>query len=394
MLSAQADSSGLEARIACLAAQLDAATHELLTLIRRFDDCAGWSGVGMVSCAHWLSWRIGLAPGAAREKVRVARALGNLPLIDEALARGEVSFSKVRAMTRIATRTNEERLLYMARNATAAQLERICRSVRILQGRDLPSERFVYCRPRPNGLVRLEAELLPDEAALVMAMIDARRRVSAETGETLNRADALVRIAEENGAPSGERLERPRIVMHFSPAVLADGYQAELDDGTAVSAETFRRVACDAGIDAVLTDLGGHPLSVGRRTRVIPASMRRMLEARDRGCRFPGCTHKRFIHGHHIEHWMDGGQTAIDNLVLLCSQHHRLVHEEGFGVECGETGVLSFYTSDARLIVDAPRPTPVVVPLPRTAGIDHTSGLLESYTHRPGYSECAVALTG
>ena len=109
--------------IAELSAHLDAATHRLLTLIRRFDACSGWYRQGALSCAAWLSWRIGLDLCAAREKVRVARALGSLPLIDEALRRGQVSYSKVRALTRVATAENEALLLEMARSATAAQLD-------------------------------------------------------------------------------------------------------------------------------------------------------------------------------------------------------------------------------------------------------------------------------
>jgi hypothetical protein len=133
-------------------------------------------------------------------------------------------------------------------------------------------------------MVRLEAELLPDEAAAVMAMIEVRQAVSAETGERLSRADALVRIAQEKATPEGAKPELPQsgIVVHFSPETLGDGYSAELDDGTRVPAETFRRVACDAKLDAIVEDSGGEVLSVGRRTRVVPPAMRRAFETRDK----------------------------------------------------------------------------------------------------------------
>ena len=113
--------------IAALAAHLDAATARLLDLIRTFDTEGGW-GSGFRSCAEWLTWRIGLAPGAAREHVRVARALGTLPRLAQALARGELSYSKVRALTRVATPETEERLLSVGRGGTAEHVERIVRA--------------------------------------------------------------------------------------------------------------------------------------------------------------------------------------------------------------------------------------------------------------------------
>ena len=115
--------------IAALAARIDAATYELLVLIRKFDQQEGWSN-GFLSCAHWLTWRIGLAPSAARERVRVARALGGLPLLSEGMKRGRLSYSKVRALTRIATPETEESLLQLGRSGAAAQIERTVRAWR------------------------------------------------------------------------------------------------------------------------------------------------------------------------------------------------------------------------------------------------------------------------
>src|SRR5262245_47204844 len=177
--SAEADRIADE--IAELSAHLDAATHRLLALIRRFDAGSGWYTQGCLSCAQWLSWRIGLDLCAAREKVRVARALGSLPQIDDALRRGQVSYSKVRALTRVATPENEASLLEMARSATAAQLERICRGYRrVLNGgrgeltSDDENDRWVRDRSTESGMIRIEAQLLPDEAAVVLEAIEAR----------------------------------------------------------------------------------------------------------------------------------------------------------------------------------------------------------------------------
>src|SRR5256885_4304636 len=125
-----ADMSLVADEIARAAAHLAAGAHRLLTCIRAFDVSEEWGHQGAVNCAHWLSWRINLAPGAAREKVRVARALGTLPQIDDALRRGVLSYSQVRALTRVATAANEERLLNAAQHTTGAQLERLCRGLR------------------------------------------------------------------------------------------------------------------------------------------------------------------------------------------------------------------------------------------------------------------------
>ncbi len=168
--------------IAIAAAHIDAATHQLLSSIRRFDACGGWYRQGAKSCAHWLSWRIGLGVNAAREKVRVARRLGELELIDGALRDGVVSFSKVRAMTRVATAENEAKLLVMAKSSTGAQLERICRGYRQVmeprKARQDDERRYVRKRHTRSGMVRIEAQLRPDEAALVMQALGEMRGVA------------------------------------------------------------------------------------------------------------------------------------------------------------------------------------------------------------------------
>jgi len=172
------DLDALGDRIAQTAAVLDATTHTLLTQLRVFDQRDGWHRQGALSCAAWLNWRIGLTMTAAREKVRVARALGGLPLLDEALRLGQISYSKTRAMTRVATADTEAALLDMARCSTAAQLEKICRLYRQVQhdpaaARADEDRRWVRSRTTDDGRVRLDVLLPPDEAARVLAAIDA-----------------------------------------------------------------------------------------------------------------------------------------------------------------------------------------------------------------------------
>lgn len=168
------------------------------------------------------------------------------------------------------------------------------------------------------------------------------RRVSGEGKATL--ADALVRMADATrAAEPGESAEtrttgadRAAVVVHLAPDALDEGHQATLDDGTRVSAETFRRVACDCALLAVQKGARGEVLDVGRKTRSIPPALRRAVLLRDAHCRFPGCTHDRFIDLHHVEHWLHGGETKLSNLVALCTHHHRLLHEGGFTMELDE----------------------------------------------------------
>jgi hypothetical protein len=357
--------------IAELAVHLDAATHRLLECVRQFDADCGWAAQGAVSCAHWLSWRIGLDPATAREKVRVARALGNLPAIDAALKSGKLSYAKVRALTRVATPETEAKLLDAAMYATGAQLERLCRGYRTAMTADSvlpPPDRGVRRRELPGGMVKLEIVLSPDEADLVLGAIDRAREVghaqshadvSAETpsADFPSRADGVVALAESYLAgktASGNGGVGFQVMVHVDQEPLApDGVLAgTLDDGTRVSAETLRRVACDCGLVAVSGD--GEKLNIGHRSRSIPPAIRRALTLRDRGCAFPGCTHNRFLHAHHIRHWLHGGETSVDNLSLLCAHHHHLVHEGGWSVERTSEGELRFRAPDGREVPAVP----------------------------------------
>ncbi len=373
--------------IASLYAHLDAATHSLLELIRRFDEAHGWHDQGAISCAHWLTWRVGLDPATAREKVRVARALGTLPAIDEAFRSARLSYAKVRALTRVATPQNELKLLEMALLATGAQLERLCRgyrSVRAAERAPTPEERSVRRRLLPGGMVRLELVLEADEAELVLRAIERARETPAEQSEKApeepaaeapeqaateavapsaetswpSPADGAVRLAESflAGHPvSGTGGERFQVMVHLDQAPLGadDEWAATLEDGTHVSSETLRRVACDCGLVAVGGN--GENLDIGRRSRSIPPAIRRALLLRDRGCAFPGCTHTRFLHGHHIRHWLHGGETSVDNLALLCTFHHHLVHEGGWTVGASADGAFFFRAPAGRPLARQPQ---------------------------------------
>ncbi len=266
--------------IAELAVHLDAATHRLLECIRQFDAECGWEPQGAVSCAHWLSWRIGLDPATAREKVRVARTLGNLPAIDAALRSGKLSYAKVRALTRVATPETEAKLLDAAMYSTGAQLERLCRGYRIAMTADNalpPPERSVRRRDLVGGMVKLEIVLTPDEAELVLGALDRARglehkvdehRIEQPDPKRPSRADGMVALAESylaGNAGNGNGGERFQVMLHVDQDPLApDGALAgTLDDGTGVSAESApgkawaRRMTCRTMIETLRRNPAG-----------------------------------------------------------------------------------------------------------------------------------------
>lgn len=565
-------------RIAEQAAHVDAAMHRLLTDLREFDERGGWYVQGARSCAHWLAWRVGWDLVTARERVRVAGKLAEFPTIDDALRRGEVSYSKVRAMVRVATPANESLLLDHARLMTASQLETLCRKYAVVQrhGQDPhllgdQQRRYVRRRDTDDGMVEIKAVLHPEEAELVWAMLDhAATRLAREPGSSVDNdsaesregaqasaapggpvmnaapvsepmtapplSDALAgliddsaeardptsvpsiattataspgyfdtcligdsaesweqpsaphttaigsaghvdlapiddsaksqeptsvpdtRVAASSGCtgtrPTHDSAESPgseipgrslldrlldeadalrntEAVAHGEPGTspsipgassssltaslrdpgtgrapgalhqradaarrafnradalisLAQGYlrgdrpdRAPIEitltipasslrgdpadpvevgemGASFVSREAARRLGCDGGVVEVVEDEHGAPLSVGRKRRTIAGALKRALRKRDTTCTYPGCTNRIFLEGHHIKHWADGGETSLTNISLLCSLHHRFVHEYGYAIELGPDQRPRFRDPSGRLIAEAP----------------------------------------
>ena len=476
-------------RIAELSSRIQAATYDLLVLIREFDAQSGWSG--FTSCAHWLSWRTGLAPGAAREHVRVARALGYLPRLSAAMQRGAVSYSKVRAVTRVATPETEQSLLDAAQSGTAAHVEQIVRGWRRVDRAAEQTEeqrrqdrRSLRTWVDEDGMVVVQGRLTPEVGAVLRRaleaacdMAQAQRDAAAEAD--LNSVAADVAAAEERLAPSyaqrqadamgvvaesalaggldrGTAGDRYQVVLHVDAGALeaqpdvsagtseqaaheaevdrdangvpagtpettacdvqpaedgehvpagtytsaepqsaADSYGQDVpagtpagggqqlrrsagpcpgssaadasepatcsqtvldeDGGIHVSAATARRLACDAAKVEMQHGVNGEILDVGRRTRTISPALRRALASRDGHCRFPGCRNRR-TDAHHLVHWADGGETMLENLVLLCRRHHRAVHEEGFRITLDAAGEVAFTRPDGRPFPQAAPP--------------------------------------
>ena len=205
-------------------------------------------------------------------------------------------------------------------------------------------------------------------------------------------ADALALVAEtalHHGMEPGTPGERYQVVVHVDAAVLADADapgQSVVEDGAYVPAETSQRLACDASRVVMRHDADGRITEVGARTRTIPPALRRALEHRDQGCRFPGCN-RRLGQGHHIRHWARGGPTTLSNLTMLCRRHHRAVHEEGFQVERRSDGELCFRRPDGTLLVESPALPPVAIDPVRTiCARNAADGIhIDAQTSKPGW---------
>jgi hypothetical protein len=427
--SASDNNEQLADKITILAGQINAANYRFLKLIAEFDRREAWEGPGIRSCAYWLNWKCGININAAREKVRVARALEELPAINEAFEKGELSYSKVRAMTRAATDLNESYLLNIAQYGTAQHVEKLVGTFRTVSrvedfaGADaisvmgeldesvvvsdhefeqrreqkLYESRGVSCYQDDEGMWIIKAKLPAEDGGLLVKVLqelgnnladsnlkdnepqEDGKNLSAERfsdykkdellsdqllGEELlpkeerltfpqRRADALTAIAESflaktagNGEKAGfttlKGAERCQLVLHVHhgrAGSLKDGGNSDAKDDVQLDAnldgrwlvpDTALRLACDAGLQVVEEDAVGNVLNIGRRSRIIPPAMSRALAIRDGCCQFPGCCETKFLEGHHIKHWANGGDTKLDNLVTLCRYHHRELHRGKF----------------------------------------------------------------
>ena len=328
-----------------LSARINSASYELLVLIRRFDERAGWVKWGFSNCAEWLHWRCDLGLSAAREKVRVAHALKALPTISLSFSRGKLSYSKVRALTRVARDDNETSLMAFALKTTTARVEERCRELRCGTADSVAEVRRTHAnrslrmhRDLSRGTMTITVELPLEAGEVIDKALDRARESSvssspefAEENWSAQQADALVAMAKSY--LTGQRdvstasSENYQVTVHVDRSALTNG-----DGRSGLPIESVKRLCCDGETVVIVEDENGEPLNVGRKTRTVPTAIKRALWSRDKCCVFPGCSHKRFVDAHHIQHWSAGGETSLDNLLLLCTRHHRLVHEGGFSI--------------------------------------------------------------
>jgi hypothetical protein len=376
--------TALEQDLLDRAAQVHAAMAQLLETLARFDATDQWDGHGIRSIGHWGDINLGVPARLGNELAAVAARLDELPLLRAAFAEGALSIDKVRAAASVATPATDAKFTTMARAASVAQFQRICAAYRRVMGDGDPDDptgeerrrarRGVSWRDVEDGFVRLVAVLDPDEAALVVAAIDARVEEAWRAGRAddaddadetpppdlpARRADALVELATEGlvaGPDPIVQAERVAVHVHVDADVLSgdrpDGI-CEIDGIGPVSPTLVRRLLCDCQV-GVVADFPHASIDLGRSQRTVNRRQRRALQRRDRGCRFPGCAMRRYLHAHHVVPWEAHGPTDLDNLMLLCPAHHRLFHEGRYRIDAHGEGMFTFRAPDGRAIEPPP----------------------------------------
>jgi hypothetical protein len=345
---------------------------------------------GYLSSAAWLADRFKMSAGSAKQQVKIAQARQEMPKARRALEAGEVSSAAVRVLVAVrethteAFARHESALVGQAKTQSVEELRRVMADwSQTVDAEDssrhaeaLRARRRLDACPTVSGMVRVDGELDPEggEALLtaLQALVDADLRAGNRTDQrtaTQRRADALCELAHvylRSSDRPGVGGERPHVTLTVDIETLngtprsgngsAASRRSELDHTGSVPPATARRLACDASILPVVMGGPSEPLDVGRRTPVVSAALRRAVVLRDRGCLFPRCPRPHvWCDAHHVTHWVDGGTTALDNLVLLCRPHHRLVHEGGFGLELVD-GLPVFRRQDGSAIEDGRAP--------------------------------------
>ena len=489
------DPAELRRAVTRMAGHINHADWRFIKLIAAMDRRRGWDERGYCSLGNWLDHRCGLGPCAARERIRIARALVRLPRIDAAFRDGVLSYSKVRAITRVATRETEAMLLAIAGRSSAAQLESLVRThERVDRGdreRVCSEERRGLSWHYEDGMVVVTAAVPAERGALVIQalqkVVDARTDereayyralLAGEPGPVAVAADAEpadfepaaeptepepVAHKEMNGSGNGSKRaaatadgQHPKGTVTAEPTMIADdpgavsaetqrpaaddfgagsagtidlpaglvfelssteqryadalvdmaghylasgpchrerragrryevvltigrnelagrpaagGARYHVDPDWGIDEEDARQVACDADLTEFIQDARGNVLNYERRRRIVPAPLLRALKLRDHNrCRFPGCPHQRYVEAHHVRHWIDGGGTRLENLVLLCSAHHRLLHHSAFHITVEDDDVV-FVSRHGEVIEPALRPQFAEVPAGVSAGV-------------------------
>ncbi len=343
-MSAEIDD--LEHRILSLASRINKATYELLVLIREFEERGGFLKWGQENTAEWLAWRCDYSMTTALEKVRVARALKTLPLVCKEFAVGKLSYSKVRALTRVADRQNEDLLVAFALRHSASVVAERCRELRFGSGeslsiaqRALANRSLRVRRDSERGTMTISIEVPLEKGELFEKALDKARDDEClkapdlqDTSWSTRQADAFMTMVSEylSGEQSeGSSSDNHLVTIHVDQSALANG-----QGRSSLPIETVKRLCCDSSVVVMTETSEGEPLSIGRKTRTVPTGIARAVKARDHHCcTFPGCRNKRFVDLHHVEHWSNGGETSADNLILLCEKHHTLVHEGGYRID-------------------------------------------------------------
>ena len=372
----------LGSRIVGLAGRLAAATCRWLLLVAAFDAREGGTRFGLPSTARWLSHTCGLSRRTAVEHVRVARALAAHPQLAAAMSAGRLSYSHVRAITRVAAPGEDtlvRDLVMVAENGTVGQLESMVRGLRTIEHNEAePSGdagEYLSHRWGSDSRWQLNARLDPEHGAVVRSAIETIARA-----EGLTQAQALVRMAEialaavNDGADPPRALrgeERAAIVVHLDAAALPEeGDEARsaerarpagrVEHGPGLPDRVVKRLLCSGRIRSAVHDAEGNVRDLGRSHRVVSERQFRALLLREGGCAHPGCGSTHGLEAHHVWHWIHGGRTDLTNLVLLCQAHHHAHHDGAFGIVPLGGGRFRFSRSDGCVLTDHIEPAALI----------------------------------
>jgi hypothetical protein len=357
-----------------LAEHAGATRHQrrLLQLILEAEAAAIWASNGHRNLAQWLSALIGISNWEANRWIVAAHALPHLPNVDRAFEEARLGIDKVVELCRFAEPETEARLVDWAERVTPASVRRKadaevrksledvkeadrCRSLQYwwidegrrleLQGHFPADQGVVIAKALDRMAGRLDPIQADDEAAKGGESGTDGSDAAGPWDDTLEerRADALYLLASSRIADDADA-DRATVVLHAPLDALVSGRPGcEIEDGPALHTKTALRLSCDCLLEVVLHNELGEVVGIGRKERKVPRWMLRQLKYRDGRCTFPGCEAKHFLHAHHIVHWSRGGSTDLDNLVLVCTFHHKLVHEYGWGVELGDPGTARWF---------------------------------------------------
>lgn len=344
--------------IAQLGSALSAVHREVLALVALADERGDWREDGAGSMAGWLSARLGLGSDTAAEWVRVAHALESLPACGRAYAEGRLAWDQVRPLTEFATSARDAELAAEAAGCSAAHLEARARRARRVSRTEAERQerrRFLRMWQSEREGFRLAARLPAADGAVVAAALH-RIAEEGDPSEPLSERLATAMSELASGRLAGDPdADRACVVVHVDASALAGEGRAQLDGDQPVAAEVAQRLACDCRVEVVAEGPDGVLVGVGRARRTIPAWLWRLVKRRDGGrCRFPGCSHRRWLAGHHVVWWSRGGRTDLDNLITICGRCHKLLHELGWTVSGHADGELTFRRPDGRVLATGP----------------------------------------
>jgi len=344
---------------------------ESIRRLQRFDSGGGYQATQAFTTKSWLRWKCNFSPAAASGRVAVARELAELPQATQAFADGDISYAHAAMIARTSEKLGEKMesnaetiLVTAAKELDLARLRVVALKLQHCIDPDSVREeaneshelRFLHFSQTLDGVFYMNGRFDSEAGAIIQTALNALSGPPTpddRRSPKQRRADSLVELARQklNGGTLPEvGGQKPHLMVTVSMATLANqpgSPAAELEWASPIPAETARRLACDAAVTPIFLDSESSQPRAGQTSRSISGSQRKALVFRDRGCRFPGCDRPAdWTDVHHLKHWADGGKHVMDNLILLCRRHHRMVHEEGWQLVVTAEGNIVALTPD------------------------------------------------